>query len=49
MVWIICAVLVVLWVLGVVNSYTMGGLIHILLAIAVIITLVRIIQGPKIR
>jgi hypothetical protein len=38
-------VLIVLWLLGVVTSYTMGGLIHILLVIAVIVVLLRIIQG----
>ena len=41
-------ILVVLWLLGMVTSYTMGGLIHILLVIAVIVLLVRIIQGRKV-
>ena len=41
-------VLVVLWLLGMVTSYTMGGLIHILLVIAVIVVLVRVIQGRKV-
>lgn len=41
-------VLVLLWILGLVSSYTMGGLIHILLVIAVIVLLVRIIQGKKV-
>ena len=45
MLWTICMVLIVLWLLGMVTSYTMGGLIHILLVIAVIVVLVRIIQG----
>ncbi len=48
MLWTICVVLVVLWLLGVVSSYTMGGLIHILLVIAIIVVLVRVIQGRKI-
>ena len=48
MLWTICVVLIVLWLLGVVSSYTMGGLIHILLVIAIIAVLVRIIQGRKI-
>ena len=48
MLWTICVVLIVLWLLGVVNSYTMGGLIHILLVIAIIAVLVRVIQGRKI-
>jgi hypothetical protein len=38
-------VLLVLWLLGVVTSYTMGGLIHILLVIAIIVVLMRVIQG----
>ena len=38
-------VLLVLWLLGVVTSYTMGGLIHILLVVAVIVVLLRVIQG----
>jgi len=48
MLWTICVVLIVLWLLGMVSSYTMGGLIHILLVIAIIVVLVRIIQGRKI-
>jgi len=48
MLWTICVVLIVLWLLGVVSSYTMGGLIHILLVIAIIVVLVRIIQGRKV-
>ncbi len=38
-------VLIVLWLLGVVTSYTMGGLIHILLVIAIVVVLLRVIQG----
>ena len=41
----IVIILVVLWILGVVSSYTMGGLIHLLLVIAVVMILLRIIQG----
>lgn len=41
----IVIVLVLLWLLGMVTSYTMGGLVHILLVIAVIVVLLRIIQG----
>lgn len=47
MLWTICLVLIVLWLLGIVTSYTMGGLIHILLIIAIIVLLVRVIQGRK--
>jgi hypothetical protein len=48
MLWTICLILIVLWLLGVVTSYTMGGLIHILLVIAIIVVLVRVIQGRKV-
>jgi hypothetical protein len=48
MLWTICVVLIVLWLLGIVSSYTMGGLIHVLLVIAIIMVLVRVIQGRKI-
>jgi hypothetical protein len=41
-------ILIVLWLLGVVTSYTMGGLIHILLVIAIIVVLLRVIQGRKV-
>jgi len=48
MIWTIAVVLLILWVLGLVTSTTMGGLIHILLVVAVVMVLVRIIQGRKI-
>jgi len=48
MLWTICVVLIVLWLLGMVSSYTMGGLIHILLVVAIIVVLVRVIQGRKV-
>lgn len=41
-------VLVVLWLLGLVTSYTMGGLIHALLVIAVVVILIRVVQGRRI-
>lgn len=44
----IIIILIVLWLLGVVTSYTMGGLIHILLVLAIIVVLVRVIQGRKV-
>jgi uncharacterized protein (DUF58 family) len=43
----IAVVLIILWVLGFVSSYTMGGLIHILLVIAVVVILIRVIQGRR--
>lgn len=48
MLWTICMVLIILWLLGMVTSYTMGGLIHILLVVAIIVVLVRVIQGRKV-
>jgi len=47
MLWTICVILIVLWLLGMVSSYTMGGLIHILLVIAIIIVLVNVISGRR--
>lgn len=47
MLWTICVILIVLWLLGMVTSYTMGGLIHILLVIAIIMVLVNVIQGRR--
>lgn len=44
----IAVVLLVLWALGLVSAYTLGGFIHILLVLAIIIVLVRVIQGRKI-
>lgn len=44
----IAAILLVLWILGLVTSYTLNGFIHVLLVIAIIVVLVRIIQGRKI-
>jgi hypothetical protein len=43
----IAVILIVLWLLGLVSSYTMGGFIHILLVIAVVVVLIRILQGRK--
>ncbi len=48
MLWTIAVVLVVLWVLGLVTSYTIGGLIHVLLALAIIAVLIRLIQGRRV-
>ena len=45
--WTIAVILVILWLLGLVTAYTMGGLIHILLVIAIIVILFRIISGRK--
>jgi Family of unknown function (DUF5670) len=48
MLWTICVTLLVLWFLGMVSSYTMSGLIHILLVVAVVAMLIRIIQGRRV-
>jgi hypothetical protein len=43
----IAVILIVLWLLGLVTSYTMGGLVHVLLVIAIVMILVRVIQGRR--
>ena len=48
MLWTIAVILIVLWALGLVSSYTMGGFIHLLIIIAIVAVLIRIIQGKKI-
>jgi hypothetical protein len=47
MLWTIAVVLLVLWVLGLVSSYTLGGFIHLLLVVAVVVVLIRVIQGRR--
>jgi len=47
MLWTLAVILLVLWGLGLVTSYTMGGFIHLLLVVAVVVVLVRIIQGRR--
>lgn len=48
MLWTVAVVFLVLWALGFLTSYTMGGFIHILLILAVVAVLVRVIQGRKV-
>jgi len=48
MLYIIAVVLVVLWLLGLVTSYTMGGFIHVLLVIAIVVVLLRVIRGRSV-
>ena len=48
MLWTIFVILLILWLLGLVSGYTMGGVIHILLVIAIVVVVVRLIQGRKI-
>jgi hypothetical protein len=45
MLWTIAVILLVLWALGMVSSYTLGGFIHLLLVLAIIVVLIRVIQG----
>ena len=47
MLWTIAVILAVLWLLGLVSSYTIGGFIHILLVLAIIVVLIRVIQGRR--
>ena len=47
MLWTIAVILIVLWLLGLVSSYTMGGFIHVLLVIAIVVVLINLIQGRK--
>jgi uncharacterized membrane protein YtjA (UPF0391 family) len=48
MLWTICIILLVLWALGLATSYTAGGLIHILLVIALIVMVIRLVQGRRV-
>ncbi len=48
MLWTIAVILVVLWLLGVVTSYTLGGFLHILLVLAIVVVLIRVIQGRRV-
>jgi hypothetical protein len=47
MLWTICVILLILWLLGLVSGYTMGGVVHVLLVIAVIVLVVQLIQGRR--
>jgi hypothetical protein len=48
MLWTIAVVLAVLWLLGLVSSYTLGGFIHILLVLAIVVVLISVIQGRRV-
>ena len=48
MLYTLLVILLVLWALGMVTSYTMGGLIHVLLVVAIVVLLVRVIQGRRV-
>jgi hypothetical protein len=47
MLWTIFVILLVMWLLGMVSSYTMGGFIHLLLVLAIVVVLINIIQGRR--
>ena len=47
MLWTIAVILAVMWLLGMVSSYTMGGLLHVLLFLAVVVILINVIQGRR--
>jgi len=47
MLWTIAVILIIMWLLGMVSSYTIGGLIHLLLVIALIVVIIRVIQGRQ--
>ena len=48
MLWTIAVILLVLWALGLVSSYTMGGFIHVLLVVAIVVVLLNIFQGRRV-
>ena len=48
MLWTICVILLVLWALGMATSYTASGLIHILLVIALVVVVIRLVQGRRV-
>ena len=45
--WTLAVILLILWLLGLVTSYTLGGFIHLLLVVAIIVVLIRVIQGRR--
>ncbi|MGC1403807.1 MAG: lmo0937 family membrane protein [Thermodesulfobacteriota bacterium] len=47
MLWTIFVILLILWLLGLISGYTMGGVIHILLVIAIVVILIQVIQGRR--
>jgi len=48
MLWTVAVILLVLWALGLVTSYTMGGFVHLLLVIAIVVVLINVIQGRRV-
>lgn len=48
MLWTLAVILLILWLLGLISGYTMGGVIHVLLVIAIVIVVIRVIQGRRV-
>lgn len=48
MLWTLVVILLILWALGMVSSYTVGGLVHVLLVVALVVVVVRLLQGRKV-
>ena len=48
MLWTIAVVLMILWLLGLMTSYTLGGLVHLLLVIALVVVVIRLLQGRRV-
>lgn len=48
MLWTIAVILIILWAVGLVSAYTLGGFIHLLLVLAIIVILIRVIQGRRV-
>ena len=48
MLWTIAVILLILWALGMITSFTLGGFIHILLVLAIIVVLIRVIRGERV-
>ena len=48
MLWTLAVILLVLWLLGLVSAYTMGGLLHVLLVVALVVVVIQVIQGRRI-
>ena len=48
MLWTICVILIVMWMLGMVSAYTMGGFIHVLLVFAVVVLAIQLISGRRV-
>jgi hypothetical protein len=48
MLWTVIAILVILWLLGLLSGYTLGGVVHVLLVIAIVVLVIRLIQGRRV-